>query len=147
MKFLLIENDLVDLMAVRRLFQKNFLSNRLYVAESGLEALAFLREHNYQSQTGFQEHLLILLDLEQLFIIELELLTQLQSDSNLKKFPIIGLTAFKEMKNFSDTKHLNLVGYLSKPFTFSELSQLMRILNQNGVFESYPLCPTVKELS
>lgn len=146
MKFLLIENDLVDLMAIRRLFQKNFLSNRLYVAESGLEALAFLREHNHQSQAGFQEHLLILLDIDQPLINELELLTELQSDSNLKKLPIIGLTVFQEMKNLRDTKHLNLVGYLSKPFTFSELSQLMKTLNQHGVFESYPLCPTVKEL-
>lgn len=138
MKILLIENDVVDVMAVERLFKKNYLSNRLYVAENGLEALAFLREHNRQSLAGFPEHLLILLDLYMPKISGLEFLTLLQSDSNLKKLPVIVFITSEEEKYQRETDHLNIVGYLRKPFTFSELTQLMRTLNKNKVFEPIP---------
>ncbi len=40
---LLVEDDEVDVMNVRRAFRKNRVSNPLYVAGDGLEALAMLR--------------------------------------------------------------------------------------------------------
>lgn len=147
MKILLIENDVVDVMAVKRLFKKNFISNRLEVAENGLEALAFLREHNHQSLAGFPEHLLILLDLYMPKINGLEFFTLLQSDANLKKLPVIVLITSEEEKYQKETYHLNIAEYLKKPFTFLELTQLMRTLNKHGVFESYPTSYRVKELS
>jgi CheY-like chemotaxis protein len=138
MKILLIEDDLVDQMAIKRLFKKNYLSNRLEVVENGLEALAFLREHNSQSLASCPEHLLILLDLYLPKMNGLEFLTHLQSDSNLKKLPVIVLITSEEEKYQRETDHLNIVGYLRKPFTFSEFTQLMRTLNKNKVFEPIP---------
>ena len=40
---LLVEDDRVDIMTVQRAFKKNNISNPLYIARTGLEALAMLR--------------------------------------------------------------------------------------------------------
>lgn len=43
---LLVEDDEVDIMTVRRAFRKGNITNPLYVAKDGMEALAILRGGN-----------------------------------------------------------------------------------------------------
>lgn len=137
-EILLIEDDEVDVMTVQRLFKKNHVVNPLYVAENGLEALAMLREPNFQSVAAFTEHLLILLDLNMPKMNGLEFLTELRSDSNLKKIPVIVFLTSNEERHRIETYHLNIAGYISKPISFSELTQLMKTLNKHWVFKQIP---------
>ena len=43
--FLVVDDDDVDVMNVRRAFEKNRITNPIHVASNGLEALAKLRDH------------------------------------------------------------------------------------------------------
>jgi CheY-like chemotaxis protein len=138
MEILLVEDDEVDVMTVQRLLKKNHVVNPLYIAENGLEALAMLREPSSQSLAAFTEHLLILLDLNMPKMNGREFLTHLRSDSNLKKLPVIVFITSEEEKHRLEKSHLNIVGYLSKPITFSELTQLMKTLNKHWVFQPIP---------
>jgi CheY-like chemotaxis protein len=58
LNILLVEDDEVDVMNVRRAFQRNNVSNPLFVAGNGLEALEMLR-----SDTIPRERSLLLIDL------------------------------------------------------------------------------------
>ena len=60
---LLVEDDEVDVMNVRRAFKKNNIVNPLYMASNGLEALAILRGESKTEPAMPQARRLILLDL------------------------------------------------------------------------------------
>ena len=59
---LLVEDDEVDVMNVKRAFKKNHINNPLYMASNGLEALVLLRG-NGNPPVIPRERRLILLDL------------------------------------------------------------------------------------
>jgi CheY-like chemotaxis protein len=128
---LLIEDDAVDVMAVKRLFKKQSIINPLYIAENGLEALAILRLQNRQLLAAFTKHLLVLLAPNLPIMNGLEFLVELQSDLNLKKIPIIVFTTLDQEKKQLEAQHSNIVGYLSKPINFLELTKLTETLNKN----------------
>lgn len=135
---LLIEDDEVDVMAVKRLFKKQSVINPLYIAENGLEALAILHLQNRQLPAAFAKHLLVLLDPSLPKMNGLEFIVELQSDINLKKIPIIVFTTFDQDKKQLEAQHSNIVGYLSKPINFLELTKLMETLNKSWRLEQMP---------
>lgn len=135
---LLIEDDAVDVMAIKRLFKKQSVINPLYVAENGLEALAILRLQDRQLSAAFTKHLLVLLNPNLPRMNGLEFLVELQSDLNLKKIPIIVFTTFDQEKKQLESRHSNIVGYLSKPINFLKLTKLMETLTKNWRLEQIP---------
>ncbi|MEO6861096.1 MAG: response regulator, partial [Microcoleus sp.] len=60
---LLVEDDEVDVMNIRRAFKKNNIVNPLYLATNGLEALAVLRQESKTDPAMPLARRLILLDL------------------------------------------------------------------------------------
>ena len=62
MNILLVEDDEVDVMNVQRAFKKNNITNPLFFASNGLEALSILRGSNAKISIP-QERRIILLDL------------------------------------------------------------------------------------
>ena len=75
LNILLVEDDEVDVMNVRRAFERNNVSNPLYVAGNGLEALEMLRDG-----TVPRERRLILLDLNMPKMNGIEFLQALRAD-------------------------------------------------------------------
>ncbi|MBD1941916.1 response regulator, partial [Coleofasciculus sp. FACHB-712] len=59
---LLVDDDEVDVMTVKRAFKKNNIQNPFYVANNGLEALAMLRGTDDSTKVP-RERRLVLLDL------------------------------------------------------------------------------------
>ncbi|GFE72233.1 response regulator [Chroococcus sp. FPU101] len=134
MKILLIEDDEVDIIAVRRLFKRNYISNRLEISQDPAKTLNQLQERYHQPSAIFPESLLILLDLYLPKMDGREFLIKLRSDSNLKQIPVVVLLTFEQERFLIEAENLNVSGYLKKPFTFSELTQLMLTLNQKKMF-------------
>src|SRR4051794_36855825 len=98
LNILLVEDDELDVMNVRRAFKKNNIANPLYVAGNGLEALAMLR-----GETGTDpiphDRRLILLDLNMPKMGGIEFLRELRADPELRATTVIVLTTSDEERD------------------------------------------------
>jgi CheY-like chemotaxis protein len=80
---LLVEDDEVDVMNVRRAFKKNNIVNPLYMAANGLEALAILRQDEKIEPVMPKTRRLVLLDLNMPRMNGIEFLRELRQDEDL----------------------------------------------------------------
>jgi CheY-like chemotaxis protein len=129
---LLVEDDEVDIMNVQRAFRKNKITNPLYIAENGLEALAMLRSQNGKNQIVPPFRRLILLDLNMPKMNGLEFLHQLKST------PVVVLTTSAEDRDRLEAYNLNVAGYLLKPVTFANFDKIMTTLNNYWALSEMP---------
>jgi CheY-like chemotaxis protein len=127
---LLVEDDEVDVMNVKRAFKKYKISNPLYIAGNGLEALDMLRSKDGQPPQVPNTRRLILLDLNMPKMNGLEFLDELRKDEGLKRTPVIVLTTSDEDKDRIEAYNLNVAGYILKPVTFGNFAEVMMALNK-----------------
>ena len=133
LNILLVEDDEVDVMNVRRAFERNNVSNPLFVAGNGLEALEMLRDG-----TVPKERRLILLDLNMPKMNGIEFLQALRSDPELASAPVVVLTTSNDDQDKLDAYNLNVAGYLLKPVTFSNFCERMTTLNKYWTLVEMP---------
>jgi CheY-like chemotaxis protein len=125
LNILLVEDDEVDVMNVRRAFQKSHIMNPLFVAGDGVEALEKLRGGEIP-----RGRRLVLLDLNMPRMNGIELLRELRSDSELQATPVVVLTTSNDDRDKIEAYNLNVAGYLVKPVTFSNFCEVMVALNK-----------------
>lgn len=135
---LLVEDDEVDVMNVRRAFKKNNIVNPLYIAANGLEALAILRQESKIDPAMPQARRLILLDLNMPRMNGIEFLRELRLDEKLKSIPVIVLTTSNEDRDKVEAYNLNVAGYILKPVTFSNFVEVMATLNKYWMLSEIP---------
>ena len=133
LNILLVEDDEVDVMNVRRAFDRNNVSNPLFVAGNGLEALELLR-----GNTIPKERRLILLDLNMPKMNGIEFLQTLRADPELSSTPVVVLTTSNDDQDKIDAYNLNVAGYLLKPVTFSNFCERMTTLNKYWALVEMP---------
>lgn len=126
---LLVEDDEVDVMNVKRAFKKNNITDPLYFASNGLEALELLRG-NSNLPVMPRERRLILLDLNMPKMNGIEFLRELRADPELKLIPVIVLTTSNEDRDKVEAYNLNVAGYILKPVTFSNFVEAVGTLNK-----------------
>src|SRR6187551_417432 len=114
---LLVEDDEVDIMTVKRAFAKANITNPLYVAHNGLEALEVLRKEDLPPKRR-----LILLDVNMPKMNGIEFLRELRKDPALAPTPVVVLTTSNNDRDKIDAFNFNVAGYLVKPVTFAEFS-------------------------
>ncbi len=127
---LLVEDDEVDVMNVKRAFKKNKIANPLYIASNGLEALEMLRGEEGSMPLIPPRRRLILLDLNMPKMNGLEFLHELRGDPKLKVTPVIVLTTSDEDRDRVEAYNMNVAGYILKPVTFSKFAEVMATLNK-----------------
>ncbi len=133
LNILLVEDDEVDVMNVRRAFEKAHVSNPLYVAGNGLEALDMLR-----GNTIPQERRLVLLDLNMPKMNGIEFLEALRADPALSSTPVVVLTTSNDDQDKIDAYNFNVAGYLLKPVTFSNFCERMATLDKYWTLVEMP---------
>jgi len=133
LNILLVEDDQVDVMNVKRAFEKNHITNPLFVAGDGLEALEKLRNGEVP-----QGRRLVLLDLNMPKMNGIEFLYELRKDTNLAATPVVVLTTSNNERDKIEAYNLNVAGYLVKPVTFGEFSELMVTLNKYWTLVEMP---------
>lgn len=126
---LLVEDDEVDVMNVKRAFKKSHITHPLYCAGNGLAALEILRSQGDQPPVIPENRRLILLDLNMPKMGGLEFLHILRSDPELKAIPVIVLTTSDEDRDLVEAYNLNVAGYIVKPVTFSKFAEVITTLN------------------
>lgn len=130
LNILLVEDDEVDIMTVQRAFKKGNITNPLYLAGNGIEALAMLRDTPAQPSLIPAERRLILLDLNMPKMNGLEFLQELRADPAIRHIPVVVLTTSNEERDRVQAYDLNVAGYILKPVTFSIFVELMVTLNK-----------------
>ncbi|MBD0344073.1 MAG: response regulator [Coleofasciculus sp. Co-bin14] len=134
---LLIDDDEVDIMTVKRAFQKNNITNPLYVATNGIEALAMLQGNDLPKLLPKQRRL-ILLDLNMPKMSGIEFLRELRADPELRVLPVIVLTTSNEDKDKVEAYNLNVAGYIIKPVTFAKFVESIATLNKYWSLNEMP---------
>jgi CheY-like chemotaxis protein len=127
---LLVEDDEVDVMNVKRAFKKSNISNPLFVASNGLEALTMLRNREDGTPLIPSSRRLILLDLNMPKMGGIEFLHELRADPDLKMTPVIVLTTSNQDRDRVEAYQLNVAGYILKPVTFANFAEAMSTLNK-----------------
>lgn len=130
---LLVDDDDVDVMTVKRAFQKNRLTNPIHVATNGLEALAKLRDGSLAGR-----RLLVLLDLNMPKMNGIELLRELRADPALVSTSVVVLTTSNEDRDKVEAYRLNVAGYLLKPVQFADFVDVMATLNKYWTLVEMP---------
>jgi CheY-like chemotaxis protein len=133
LNILLVEDDEVDVMNVKRAFQKSHIMNPLYVASNGLEALEKLRGGELPKGRR-----LVLLDLNMPRMNGIEFLREVRSDPELMSTPVVVLTTSNDDRDKVNAYNLNVAGYLVKPVTFANFCEVMVALNKYWTLVELP---------
>jgi len=119
---LLVEDDFVDQMTVKRAFKELKITNRLDIAANGLEALDLLLGQA-ELPCG------VILDLNMPKMTGIEFLEELRKDEKLRSLPVIVFTTSNEDRGRSDSYRLNVALYKVKPCDFSQFVEAMRTIS------------------
>jgi len=133
LNILLVEDDQVDVMNVRRAFDRNRIANPLFVASDGAEALDMLRDGRVPGGRR-----IVLLDLNMPRMNGIEFLRELRHDPALRLIPVVVLTTSNDERDKVEAYNLNVAGYLLKPVTFMNFVELMAALNKYWTLVELP---------
>ncbi|MDO9550091.1 MAG: response regulator [Methanoregula sp.] len=129
---LLVEDDLVDMMSVKRALRDLKVTNPLYHVENGEEALEFLRDDKNPVPA------IILLDINMPKMNGLEFLDIAKKDEKLKLIPVIVLTTSRaEIDKFSSF-NLGVAGYMIKPVDYQQFVEVMRAISVYWTISELP---------
>lgn len=120
---LLVEDDEIDQMTVKRALNDIHVTNKLYVSCNGEEALEFLRDE------GNQKPGIILLDINMPRMNGIEFLTEIKKDAEFKKIPVVVLTTSVEEQDKVDSFSLGVSGYMLKPVDYSQFVEVVRTID------------------
>ncbi|MGI8510039.1 MAG: response regulator [Gemmatimonadaceae bacterium] len=133
LNLVLIEDDEVDVMNVRRALDRAHVTNSLFVANNGLEGLELLRSDRVP-----RERRLVLLDLNMPKMNGIEFLRALRDDPELRGTPVVVLTTSDDERDKVHAYDLNVAGYLLKPVTFTNFVETMSTLNKYWALVELP---------
>lgn len=120
---LLIEDDSVDIMTVKRCFKQLKIPNELWVSKNGEEALKRL---DLSIDTT---PCIVLLDINMPKMNGLEFLKQLKGMLLFKRIPVIMLTSSKEESDIDYCFTLGAAGYILKPVEYEEFVEAIEVVN------------------
>ena len=133
LNILLVDDDEIDVMTVKRAFAKANITNKLFIATDGVQALEMLRGGEVPAGRR-----LMLLDLNMPRMSGIELLREIRSDPVLHAMTVIVLTTSNEDRDRVDAFQLNVAGYLLKPVTFHAFAEVMATLNKYWTLMEMP---------
>ncbi len=133
---LLIEDDEVDVMNVKRAFKKNNITNPLVVANNGLDALQYLRKTHHEKPSELPR--IILLDLNMPKMGGIEFLRELRQDEHLKNLSVFIMTTSNEDRDKIDAYNLNVAGYILKPLSMDRFIEAVSTLNNYWKLCEFP---------
>jgi CheY-like chemotaxis protein len=129
---LLVEDDIVDAMTVRRALNDLKVTNTLNTVANGEEALEFLHE-SQNEHPG-----IILLDLNMPKMNGIEFLKIMKNDNSLKRIPVVVLTTSQEEQDKIESFNLGIAGYMIKPVDYLQFVETMRTINLYWTLSELP---------
>lgn len=132
-KVLLVDDDEVDYMNVKRAFKKNNLNHNLEYQANGLDAI------NYLKGVSNAEDLpqVILLDINMPKMNGHEFLEELRADDKLKHIVVYVLTTSSQNTDIDKAYNKQVSGYLVKPLDFDEFKGTIKKLDDLWTIQKF----------
>ena len=121
---LLVEDDEVDVMNVKRALKKNEIENPLKVAGNGVEGLEMLRDPSIIPIPK-----IILLDINMPKMNGIEFLREVRKDPKLKGISVFVMTTSNNDSDKIEAYDLNVAGYILKPLSFETFVEAVKKLS------------------
>ena len=116
---LLVEDDSVDAMTVKRAMRDLQVNHSVIHSVNGEEAMKYL------TSPDTEKPFVILLDLNMPKMSGIEFLKVMKTHSELKTIPVIVLTTSKERRDVLDSFELGASGYMVKPVDYSKFVEIL----------------------
>jgi len=128
---LLVEDDSVDMMTVKRAFKDLKVVNPLVHRVNGEEALEYLRG-------GDKRPCVILLDLNMPKMNGIEFLKVAKVDEKLKTIPVVVLTTSQEEQDIVGSFKLSVAGYIVKPVDYEKFVEAIKTIELYWTLSELP---------
>ena len=129
---LLVEDDKVDAMTVKRALEDIKVTNGLSHVANGEEALEYLRGQ------GNKKPCIIFLDLNMPKMNGIEFLKIVKADEELKKIPVVVLTTSQDEQDKIESFKLSVAGYIVKPADYKKFVEAVRTLELYWTLSELP---------
>jgi len=129
---LLVEDDRVDAMTVKRALKEIRVTNHLDIVGDGEEALIFLRNPENEKPG------IILLDLNMPKMNGIEFLKIAKKDETLKRIPVVILTTSKAERDKVDSFDLGVAGYMLKPVDYQKFIEVVKTIDLYWTLSELP---------
>lgn len=126
-KLLLVEDDDVDVMGVKRAFKTLKIANPLFIAHDGIEALEYLRGENGREKVT--SPYIILLDLNMPRMNGIEFLNEIRNDPDLRQSIVFVLTTSARDEDKVKAYDHNIAGYMLKSDPTKSFQEAMQLLD------------------
>ncbi len=131
---LLVEDDAVDIMTIKRCFKQLNITNELLVATNGKMAFDILLNAIHPPHPC-----LVILDINMPIMNGLEFLNQIKKNAALKHIPVVILSSSKEEKDIMYCYTQGIAGYMLKPLEYDKFVESIRLLNNYWSMNELPL--------
>lgn len=125
---LLVEDNPKDLELTLVALERSQLANSVVTARDGAEALDWLLCRGSHAQRGSGDPAVVLLDLKLPKVDGLEVLKRIKGDSELRRVPVVMLTASREESDLIKSYELGVNAFVVKPVDFQEFFAAIRDL-------------------
>ena len=129
---LLVEDDSVDAMTVKRALKELNVTNQLVHSIDGEQALEYLKADDNKKPC------VILLDLNMPKMNGIEFLHAVKKDEKLKKTPVVVLTTSKEENDVTTSFRFSVAGYMVKPVDYKKFVEAIRAINLYWTLSELP---------
>ena len=129
---LLLEDDRVDAMTVKRALKEIHITNPLDIVGNGEEGLTYLRDSKRKNPC------IILLDLNMPKMNGIEFLKIVKKDKDFKRLPVIVLTTSTEEQDKVDSFNLGVAGYMLKPVDYQQFVEVVRTIHLYWTLSELP---------
>jgi len=130
---LLVEDDSVDAITVKRAFDDLGITKSLVHLTNGEDALEHL-ENEVNNKPSF-----VLLDLNMPKMNGIELLRAMKTNPALRLIPVIVLTTSREDRDVIDSFDLSVAGYVVKPIDYTQFVETIRTINMYWSLSQLPV--------
>ncbi|MBL4601179.1 MAG: response regulator [Emcibacteraceae bacterium] len=125
-QILVVEDDDVDIMGIKRAIRKMKIANPLCVANDGIEALEILRGE--KKGLSIEKPTLVLLDLNMPRMGGIEFLQNIRNDDKLRSLIVFVLTTSADERDICAAYEENIAGYIVKKRTEETLFEALKML-------------------
>ena len=129
---LLLEDDYVDRLTVKRAVKDIKITNPLVMVENGEEGIEYLKD------ASNPEPCIILLDLNMPKMGGLEFLEVIKNEEALRHIPVIVLTTSHEDEDRLRSFNYSVAGYMVKPVDYKKFVEIMRTINLYWTLSEMP---------
>ena len=126
-KFLIVDDDKISVMAMKRAMRKLKIVNETHVCSDGQHALDFLR-HETNSHNGLPPYI-VTLDLNMPRMGGLEFLDEIRADPGLSRMVIFVFTTSDIPNDIQKAYHHNVAGYIVKENPSATFSAALDMLD------------------